>query len=166
MNNAYKSIITAILCVAILIHSKPEARSSLVGGICLIIFATVVAGCVVVTVKSCAPKWYCLNDPEANTTWSQQTTTRSAAINGYKIVGGPYDTETVCRISCKDNNDNTSRAQKLVALQNYEVYLQKSTNLVDWVTVATVTDDGHSGFEQSFTNSITEATVFYRAMEQ
>lgn len=155
-----------MLCVAILIQSKPEARSSLTGGVCLIIFAVVVGGMVVVTVKSCGPKWYCLHDPEANTTWSQQTTTRAAAINGYKIVGGPYDTETVCRSSCKDNNDDPHKPQGLVALQNLEIYLQKSTNLVDWVTVATVTDDGYNGFEQSFTNSMSEATVFYRAMEQ
>lgn len=160
-----KKIITGILCASILFQSKQEAKPNLIAGVCLVMFASLIAGCVVVTIRACEPKWYCLHDPDANTTWSQATTTRAAAINGYKIIGGPYENGEIARTNCPENNDNIRKKLNMTALSGFEVYLQKSTNLVDWVTVAKVIDDGYSGFEQTFTNSLAETTVFYRAME-
>jgi hypothetical protein len=145
---------TTLLCVALLLFPVEQSRAQAAPAFCIAITAVLVAGAVVVYVQSCAPKYYCVTDPEQSAyQWCAPTTKRECAINGWKINAGPFRKHGDCAAACT----NTLPMIETGVLLSIE----RSTNLVDWEIAAQFVGDPEC-FEWSETNALPYA-AFYRA---
>lgn len=151
---------------------KHEAKPNMVAGICLVAFATVVIGGVVVTVRQCKPKFFCIWDmmDPSKGYWVASVTRRDLIANDWAVASGPYDTAEAAKVTCPPptnapSNMITSMAVGGGWLANFVpqwIHIEESTNGVDWVEVAVFADDP-TNFSWSKTNSSAMTTAFYRA---
>ena len=167
-----KTLITFIVILSLIAMPVQESKGSIVAGICLIAVVTVMVGGVVVTVKQCKPKFFCIWDMMdiSKGYWVQSVTRRELIANDWAVASGPYETVTAAKANCPPpTNAPVSLTSSMVVggggVAGYApayIHIEKSTNLVDWVEVATFIDDP-TNFSWSCTNSIAEPTAFYRA---
>ena len=129
--------------------------------LCVAIVVVVAAGAAVVYVSSCgSPKYYCVSDPEqGNYQWCTATSRKDAALEGLKIMSGPYKKVDDCNLVCT----NFVKGPEVSAL-TANIFIEKSTNLVNWVECAAITAEPDC-FEWADTNAMTSA-CFYRVRYQ
>jgi len=129
-----------------------RSQAQLAPAICITLIAAAAVGGVVVVVKSCEPKYYCVRDEETKQQWCRITTRKAAQMEGWTIVSGPHKSAEACDKVCHTN--------LLTGMSIPLMYIERSTNLINWETVAQLQDDPEA-FEWSETNSLHSA-AFYR----
>lgn len=175
--------ITAITLCAVLVVAPlnntdavptgaPPADSDLYWIPVCVIGAAVVAGAVVTwMMKSCKPKYYCVQDSDGNTFPSNATKTERA-VNEWKVKSGPYASVEEATAVCPPKTNSlsafvaiasmseTTALEDEVLIPSEPISIWKSTNLVHWVKVASLMDDPYS-FSWSETNAL-DSHAFYR----
>jgi len=166
------SLVAALVIAPLRIDAVPtvptDPKNSFAMGICLMGIAAVVGGGVVFIIKTCRPKYYCVQDEDGNRFASNATRSERAA-NDWKVKSGPYNSIQEAYQYCPPTTNTASLGPVVAESQSGEdeVYIPaipikiwKSTNLVDWVLRDTILDDP-SHFSWSETNS--GPAAFYKA---
>jgi len=155
-----KTLTTLVLMIALIVAPIRESRASVVAGVCLIIIVAVVATGVSVKVKACGPKWYCVEKDGSK--FSAPMTRREIAMNEWVVLCGPYDTRAKLLDACTPCYESSTAPQQSNLSFPVTVHIETSTNLINWTEIASQEVDPDN-FEFDFTNSVSQATCYYRA---
>lgn len=150
-----KKFTTILLIGALTLMPWQRPRAQAVPIFCVAIVVVMVAGCAVVYVHSCGPKYYCVWDPEVELQWCTSTTRKEAAVAGWQIKAGPFKTNEACDPVCHPTNIIFPHIEG-----EANMTIEKSTNLVNWAQCAAFVGDPEC-FEWSETNALSGA-CFYR----
>lgn len=84
-----------------LLERKAKGQAAYLFIIC--VTTIIVVGGVMIIIKACKPKWYCVkmdDDNPYSRRWCVGLKPNEAQVNGWKILGGPYGTATQCDTNC------------------------------------------------------------------
>lgn len=163
-----KKLVALTLCAALVVAPVQESKSSAAMAICLVGGGAIIGGVVVYWIKTCKPKYYCVEDEDGNRFASNATRTERAA-NDWKVKSGPYKSAEEAHQYCPPKTNTAAGLVMLSEIGNGEdeVYIPqvpmkiwKSTNLVDWAQVDSILDDP-SHFMWTDTNAVSQQ-AFYK----
>ena len=157
-----RKLLTALISAGLITLPVQQAKPQLVGGICIMLVATVVCGTVVVMVRHCSPKYAVVKDLDEldKDCWCQITPTRQEVqINNWITTGFEYASMEACEIARKKDCSPVAGPAALYPGE-VEFTIEKSTNLVDWITAGTWTGKPTS-LNWCETNSMS-SSWFYR----
>ena len=170
--NKVKRVITGALCLALVAIPIESPKANIIAGICLMGITVIVAGGVVIMIKQCKPKYYCLWDmmDPAKGHWIGTATRSELIANDWAVASGPYNTVAEAGVHCPPpTNAPSIKVSNVVSggVGTYSytpswIHIEESTNLVDWVEVAMFADDP-TNFSWSKTNSSSIPCAYYRA---
>lgn len=153
-----KSFISKCLCCAIMLFPIQRPKAHLAGVLICVGVVAVGMATVVIVVKSCAPKYYCVSSVESKAQWCTATTRKEIDLDDeLKYIAGPYSSEAACTDRCNQTNAPTS----LQAATGEYVTIEKSHDLKTWL-VAGVAEGTIINFEWSETNAVSDKPVFFR----
>jgi len=110
----------------------PDQDIHPVAGACVVAFIGIAAIGIYVASKSCQPKYYwMMDDDKPPRFWVGTATRKECQINGWKKIGGPYVRPEDAPVI---HPDPTNRVDEIVSAP-VNIYVESSTNLVDWQTV-------------------------------
>lgn len=165
-----KKTIAFTLCAALVLAPMQETKATNILAICLIGAAAVAGGVVVFLIKTCKPKYYCVQDEDGNRFPSNATRTERAA-NDWKVKSGPYRSAEEAAAACPPKTNSPAGLVMMAGLNNGEdeifipqmtLKVWKSSDLVNWAQVDTILDDPDH-FSWTDTNAISGASqAFYR----
>lgn len=172
-----KKTIVLSLCLA-LVLAPLQSNSTTPGGsgevdssimaICLIGAAAVAGGVIVFMLKTCKPKYYCVEDEDGKRFPSNATRSERLA-NDWKVKSGPYKDRETALEYCPPQTNTPPKLVLMTGLNNGEdevfipavpLKIWKTTNLTHWILADTILDDP-SHFSWIDTNAIS-GQAFYR----
>jgi hypothetical protein len=146
-------LIAGLVCLPM---ERPKAQMA--PAICLVIIAAAAVGGVVLVVKACAPKYYCVRD-ESQVTYCLVTTPRDAALAGLRVLSGPYKDGHFCEVWCSTNTVITTKSTVLSTLT-----IERSYDLVNWTVWQSTNVDLNVFTEtQAYFDYSTNRACYYRA---
>jgi hypothetical protein len=157
---------TALLLVAALTsvtiqrtkaEPEPQPASPFLAA-CVVIFAGVMVGGTAVIIRVCKPKYWCLKDKEG-THWVGTATKKECQVNGWSMVGGPYESVEAGSTNCPPATNNITMN---MPPPDSLLLLQESTDMLAWRTVQEQLDDP-TNFKFEHTNT-TDRTAYYRVL--
>lgn len=156
-----KNLITSVLCATLVLLpvQRPKAQIAPVIFV-IVITAVVVAGGVIVCVRSSRPQYWCVQDQESKAQWCRITTRREISLSDWKIISGPHYDAAECDRICSSTNQPTARLQ--AASSDLQlVTIERSTDCRNWLVTGTTwgTPDDFAYYE---TNALSSA-YYYRA---
>lgn len=110
---------------------QPPKNDSLLA-LCVVACAGAAVGVVYIFTKKCKPKYYWLmDDDQPPRFWVGTTTRKQAKIEGWRIIGGPYETPQDAPVAHPSPTNTVSFA----AEPTFMIKVQTSTNGSSWTTV-------------------------------
>jgi len=167
-----KKLVSIGLCATLLASEMEtsKARANPVMGICIVAAVTLAATGIVVIIRSCRPKYYCLCDPSESPAkyWAAAASRREIIVNEWLVMKGPFASLAEAK-PCPPPTNGVSAAKSSIIKNGNTgdstlqyIHIEKSANLVDWVEQA-VFVDFPDNMMWSQTNSFAEPTAYYRA---
>jgi hypothetical protein len=164
MKNKLIALVLVFVLISVQLPAQDESPNPQPASVwvaaCVVVFAGAMAIGTAVVIRNCKPKYYCMKDSEG-THFIGTATKKERQINGWVVVSGPYDTPDAGTNNCPPPATNSVAFSESI---ESIIHIQESTNLVDWVTLASFQDDP-GNFSYQHTNT-TSSKAFYRAMIQ
>jgi len=173
MKNIVSVLMAAIVLFTPLQQSRavvtlpPDPKNTSMLVICLMGGVAAVGGFVYYKVKTCQPKYYCVEDPEGNRFPSNATKTERA-VNDWVVKSGPYKSYEEAAKICPPQTNQVAIATTgqirvdEVVIPSVRMNIWYSTNLTSWILRDTIYDDP-SHFSWTDTNAILQSqSGFYR----
>ncbi len=148
-----KSLLTALICLAIVFTPTQRPRAFPVAPFCILLVAVAVAGGVAVYISSCSPSYYCSTSDEAPDPTCRILTPSEKRAGGYKILSGPYKDAKLCDQNCGTNAPTS--------VTSITITIEKSYDGRSWQVAGTTQGTPHC-FEWGETNAAL-TQCFYRA---
>ncbi len=159
------TLCAALVAAPLHLHAVPkdetpvEPQAHLLA-ICLVGAAAAAGAAVVWMMKTCKPKYYCVQDNEGNR-FSSNATKRERQVEGWKVVSGPYSSAEAAAIACPPMTNAPAFTEQPTPSLPIRIYKSKDLGLT-WNQVALINDDPMH-FSWAETNSASDATALYRA---
>lgn len=152
-----KTTITTLLCSAMIAAPVRESRAQVAPAICLVIVAAAAVGGVAVLIKTCSPKYFCVQDQETGDQWCRIIRTKEQLRPTLVVISGPYKDAKYCEQICPTNTLPSVSASEFITT----IHIEKSYDLTNWVECAAIEGDPDM-FEWSEIETNTVA-CYYRA---